>query len=92
VVKVSPAYTSQRCNTCGEVDRRSRESQARFRCTSCGHTAHADVNAARNIRDGARNGAARGNGGTAAGRAVAARGGGPLGQPVNREPQLTLTS
>lgn len=80
VVKVNPAFTSQRCNSCGEVDRRSRESQASFRCTSCGHADHADVNAARNIRD------------TAAGRAVAARGGSPLGRPMNREPQLLLTS
>ncbi|MFD1540908.1 RNA-guided endonuclease InsQ/TnpB family protein [Nonomuraea guangzhouensis] len=49
VITVNPAYTSQTCNVCTVVDRRSRESQAVFRCTSCGHTEHADVNAAKNI-------------------------------------------
>lgn len=49
VVKVNPAYTSQRCSACGIVDRDARESQARFRCRSCGHVGNADVNAARNI-------------------------------------------
>ncbi|MFC4016322.1 RNA-guided endonuclease InsQ/TnpB family protein, partial [Nonomuraea purpurea] len=49
VMTVNPAYTSQRCNVCTVVDRKSRESQAVFRCTSCGHTEHADVNAAKNI-------------------------------------------
>ncbi len=49
VITVNPAYTSQRCNVCKVVDRKSRESQAVFRCTSCGHTEHADVNAAKNI-------------------------------------------
>lgn len=92
VVRINPAFTSQRCNDCGEVDRRSRKSQSVFRCTSCGHTAHADVNAARNIRDDAIVGASRGLTITAAGRAVAARGGGPPGQPVNREPQFLRVS
>lgn len=49
VISVNPAYTSQRCNVCTVVDRQSRESQAVFRCTSCGHSEHADVNAAKNI-------------------------------------------
>ncbi|MEV0348883.1 transposase [Nonomuraea sp. NPDC050680] len=49
VITVNPAYTSQTCNVCTVVDRKSRESQAVFRCTSCGHTEHADVNAAKNI-------------------------------------------
>ncbi|MEV6860975.1 zinc ribbon domain-containing protein, partial [Streptosporangium subroseum] len=40
---------SQTCNVCKVVDRRSRESQAVFRCTSCSHTEHADVNAAKNV-------------------------------------------
>ncbi|MGV9378527.1 RNA-guided endonuclease InsQ/TnpB family protein [Nonomuraea sp. NPDC003707] len=49
VITVNPAYTSQMCNVCTVVDRKSRESQAVFRCTSCGHAEHADVNAAKNI-------------------------------------------
>ncbi|MCP2320467.1 putative transposase [Nocardia amikacinitolerans] len=49
VVKVPAAYTSQRCSACGSVDPGSRESQAVFRCTTCGHSEHADVNAAKNI-------------------------------------------
>jgi putative transposase len=50
VVTVPPRFTSQTCAACGVVDARSRESQARFRCISCGHTDHADINAANNIR------------------------------------------
>jgi transposase len=73
VEKVSPAFTSQRCSACGQVDRRSRESQALFRCTACGFDCNADVNAAMNI---------------AAGHAVTARGGCREAGPVNREPQL----
>jgi putative transposase len=73
VEKVPPAYTSQRCSACGHVDGRSRESQARFRCTACGYAGNADVNAARNI---------------AAGHAVKARGGDGASRPANREPQL----
>lgn len=49
LVKVPAAYTSQTCSACGRVDRRSRESQAIFRCTACGTAANADVNAARNV-------------------------------------------
>ncbi|MBP2453186.1 RNA-guided endonuclease InsQ/TnpB family protein [Mycolicibacterium lutetiense] len=49
VVPVPAAYTSQRCSKCGHVDPKSRESQAVFRCTSCTHHEHADVNAAKNI-------------------------------------------
>ncbi|MGH3390104.1 MAG: RNA-guided endonuclease InsQ/TnpB family protein [Actinomadura sp.] len=51
VVLVNPAHTSQRCNHCGHVDPKSRHSQAVFECTACGHTDHADVNAAKNIKD-----------------------------------------
>ena len=77
VDKIAPAFTSQRCSACGFVDARSRESQARFACISCGFACHADVNAAKNI---------------AAGHAVNARGGDGVAQPVNREPQLLLQS
>ncbi|GAB3750968.1 RNA-guided endonuclease InsQ/TnpB family protein [Nocardiopsis nanhaiensis] len=48
IVEVDPAYTSQRCFECDHVDPKSRESQARYRCTRCAHTDHADVNAAEN--------------------------------------------
>jgi transposase len=77
VEKIRPAFTSQRCSACGQVDRDSRQSQAVFRCTACGFACHADVNAARNI---------------AAGHAVTARGGDGVTRPVNREPQLLLQS
>jgi putative transposase len=75
VEKVPPAYTSQRCSACGHVDRKSRESQAVFRCTACGYACNADVNAARNI---------------AAGHVVKARRGHRDTGLVNREPQLSL--
>jgi putative transposase len=52
VEMVNPAYTSQRCSRCGTVDREARESQAAFRCRSCGYRANADYNAARNIAAG----------------------------------------
>ncbi|GJE13312.1 RNA-guided endonuclease InsQ/TnpB family protein [Methylobacterium longum] len=50
VVAVPARFTSQTCAACGVVDSRSRESQARFICISCGHTDHADRNAAIIIR------------------------------------------
>ncbi|MHB2205450.1 RNA-guided endonuclease InsQ/TnpB family protein [Methylobacterium sp. CM6257] len=49
IVTVPARFTSQTCAACGVVDARSRESQARFTCISCGHTDHADTNAAINI-------------------------------------------
>ena len=48
VIRVNPAYTSQTCNSCGEVSKESRKKQ-KFKCTSCGHTDNADINAAKNI-------------------------------------------
>ena len=45
-VRVPPHHTSQTCSACGVVDATSRRSQAVFICTSCGHVANADVNAA----------------------------------------------
>ena len=73
VEKVEPAFTSQRCSACGQVDPKARKSQAAFQCTACGYACHADVNAAINI---------------AAGHAVTARGGNGAARPTNREPQL----
>jgi transposase len=77
VQKINPAHTSQRCSACGHAASENRKSQAVFACTACGFAGNADVNAASNI---------------AAGHAVNARGGLPLGGPVNREPQLALLS
>ena len=48
-VRVPPQHTSQTCSACGAIDAASRRSQAVFHCTSCGHIANADVNAALNI-------------------------------------------
>lgn len=74
---VPAAFTSQRCSACGTVNGASRESQADFRCTSCGFSANADHNAALNI---------------ALGHRVTARGGPGLPEPSNREPHLNLLS
>jgi putative transposase len=49
VVYVNPKYTSQECRKCHHIAKENRESQAVFRCVSCGHEDHADVNAAKNI-------------------------------------------
>ena len=49
VIDVDPRHTSQTCAECGHVDPGNRVSQAVFRCQLCGHQAHADINAARNI-------------------------------------------
>ena len=73
---VPPAYTSQTCHSCGHVDKDSRK-RSDFKCTVCGHTDDADVNAALNIL-------AFGNGATG-------RGGGDTGgtschsRPVKRQ-------
>ncbi|MGV9535531.1 RNA-guided endonuclease InsQ/TnpB family protein [Streptosporangium sandarakinum] len=72
IIKVPAAYTSQTCSACKVVDAASRESQARFACTSCGHREHADVNAAKNIK--------------AAGHAVSGRGDLGTTRSVKRQP------
>jgi len=50
MVKVSPAYTSQTCSKCGNVDRDSRKGE-RFMCTTCAFELDADINAAINIHN-----------------------------------------
>jgi len=45
-----PWKTSQRCPKCGKWDKRSRKGDV-FKCVFCGHSDHADLNAAKNIRD-----------------------------------------
>jgi transposase len=77
VEKIPAAYTSQTCSRCRARDREARESQAVFRCRSCGYLANADVNAAVNI---------------AAGRAVNARGATAVLVAEKREPQLPTSA
>jgi putative transposase len=54
LVLVDPANTSQTCSHCGHCEKANRTShrtsQAHFLCVSCGFSAHADLNAAENIR------------------------------------------
>jgi putative transposase len=50
IVAVDPRNTSRTCNECGHCEKGNRKTQAEFECLSCGHTALADLNAARNIR------------------------------------------
>ncbi|HET6742279.1 MAG TPA: transposase, partial [Kribbella sp.] len=79
VEKVNPAYTSQTCSACGHCASENRESQAVFRCVACSYEANADVNAAINVADMARD--------IAAGRAVNARGETAVLVSEKREPQ-----
>lgn len=49
VVTVDPRNTSRTCASCGHCEKSNRKSQSEFVCKACGHGAHADLNAARNI-------------------------------------------
>ena len=49
VILIPPAYTSQRCSKCGNVDKESRKTRDDFQCVECGHKENADINAAKNI-------------------------------------------
>lgn len=49
VIKIEPAYTSQRCSRCGYISDENRKTQADFECCECGFKANADWNAAKNI-------------------------------------------
>lgn len=71
VVAVDPRNTSRTCHACGHTDAGSRRTRDRFQCTACGHADHVDLNAAANI--------------LALGTGAAARGGGGVARPVNRE-------
>ena len=49
VVRVNPAYTSRTCRMCEHESAENRKTQSDFACVACGHTEHADINAAKNI-------------------------------------------
>lgn len=46
---IDPAYTSQTCSRCGNVDKENRQTQEKFVCTKCGFELNADHNASINI-------------------------------------------
>lgn len=48
MLKINPAYTSQECSACGEVNKSSRNG-LKYKCKSCGFELNSDLNAARNI-------------------------------------------
>lgn len=47
VVFLNPAYSSRICSRCGHLGVRNRHL---FKCSACGYSLHADLNAARNLR------------------------------------------
>ncbi|GAA2290235.1 RNA-guided endonuclease TnpB family protein [Nonomuraea roseoviolacea subsp. roseoviolacea] len=49
LIAVEPRDTSRTCSRCGHCVKENRVTQAEFQCVACGHVAHADVNAAKNI-------------------------------------------
>ncbi|WP_042666004.1 RNA-guided endonuclease TnpB family protein [Haloferax sp. ATB1] len=49
VDQVSPAYTSQRCSSCGFTHESNRQSKHQFVCQKCEYELNADYNASKNI-------------------------------------------
>jgi putative transposase len=49
LAEVPAHYSSQTCSACGFVDAASRRSES-FDCTACGHLEHADLNAAKVLK------------------------------------------
>ena len=49
VKQVSPAYTSQRCSSCGFRNESNRRSKHQFGCRKCEYELNADYNASKNI-------------------------------------------
>jgi len=58
VILVNSHYTSQACNRCGDIRKANRKGRL-FKCSVCGFTLHADLNASRNIACLAKGGASR---------------------------------
>ena len=49
LIAVRPQNTSRTCPTCGHIAKENRQTQARFKCVSCGFEANADVVGAINV-------------------------------------------
>ncbi|MBE8990196.1 RNA-guided endonuclease InsQ/TnpB family protein [Nostoc sp. LEGE 12450] len=50
VIKINSKYSSQECRNCGHIDKSNRDGE-KFICTECGYHEHADIGAAKTIRD-----------------------------------------
>jgi putative transposase len=50
VIKINPKYSSQECRNCGHTDKSNRDAE-KFICIKCGYHEHADIGAAKTIRD-----------------------------------------
>jgi putative transposase len=50
VIKINPKHSSQQCRNCGHIDKSNRDGE-KFICTQCGYHEHADIGAAKTIRD-----------------------------------------
>lgn len=50
VIKVNPKYSSQECRNCGNIDKSNRDGE-KFICVECGYHEHADIGAAKTLRD-----------------------------------------
>ncbi|HVS28566.1 MAG TPA: transposase [Solirubrobacteraceae bacterium] len=91
LVRVPAAYTSQTCAECETVDEASRRGE-RFHCSTCGHTNHADVNAARVILARAASDRQREDGGRTGRRSAGSPPGeasrGALREPRTTQPEL----
>ncbi|MFB2977230.1 zinc ribbon domain-containing protein [Microseira sp. BLCC-F43] len=49
-IKINPKHSSVECRNCGHIDRENRDGE-KFICSVCGFFAHADISAAKTIRD-----------------------------------------
>lgn len=49
-IKVNPKHSSTECRNCGHIDRFNRDGE-KFICVECGYREHADISAAKTIRD-----------------------------------------
>gem|GEM_PF-4597395 len=50
IYQTNPKHTSQKCRNCGHIDKDNRDGE-KFICVNCGHVEHADIGAAKTIRD-----------------------------------------
>jgi len=49
-IKINPKHSSQECRNCGHIDKSNRDGE-KFICVECGYHEHADIGAAKTIRD-----------------------------------------